>query len=414
MLKKILHGTMIYALGDMIVAGTTGFLLLPIYTKYLSQIDYATYSIVMTNMTLITYVCHFGLVSAFSRLYFEYSRHNKTNEYISTLLIVHTIYNAVLFLLFYFFGYHMWHIISPQTPVYPFLFFVIGLAFFGFIPAIYSLLLRMQEKAYQFVLMQIINVILIVCSTFYSLVYLHGDIKTMFFYLLIANGLIWLISVGLISKYFIVSIDFDYVWNTLKFAWPIFLSYLAYFLLNKYGLIFLQWHETLEQISYYTFAQQVSLILIIAGTAFGKVVQPMIYVHEKINILQLEKITLYYKILLTFAVLALIASAGYIIELLGSSKYHKSEFVFDIFIIANYLYLFSQIESFVLIYYKRSLQILYITVGGALVTSVLGIIFIPSHGIVAGAGALLVGNLFVVTANIYYAKKLIHKEYFNV
>ncbi|MFH0709179.1 MAG: oligosaccharide flippase family protein [Pseudomonadota bacterium] len=410
MLKKIIHGTMIYALGDMIVVGTTGFLLLPVYTKYLSKIDYATYSIVMTNATLLIYLSHFGLVSAFSRLYFDYSRQNKTNEYISTLLILHTTYVMALFLVLYLFSEPIWRLISPQTSAIPFLFFAMGLAFFSFVPAMYSLLLRIQEKAYQFIAMQVATVALIVCSTLYSLVYLEGDIEVMLLYLVIANSLIWFISVGMISKYFIFSVNMEYVQKTLKFAWPIFLSYLAYFLLNKYGLIFLQHYETLEQISYYTFAQQISLILVIAGTAFGKVVQPMIYVQEKIDLQQLKKITLYYRFLLTFIALALIAGAGPIIELLGSSKYTDSKVVFSIFIIANYFYLFSQIESFVLMYYKRSLQIMYITAGGALSVIILGMIFIPIYGIIAGAFALLGGNFLIAMVNIYAAKKLIYKE----
>lgn len=411
MLKRIVHGTMIYALGDMIVVGTTGFLLLPIYTKYLSKADYATYSIVMTNATLLIYLCQFGLVSAFSRLYFDYSRHNKTNEYISTLLIVHITYAAVLFSVLYVFSESIWRLISPQTSAIPFLFFAMGLAFFSFVPAMYSLLLRIQEKAYPFIAMQAATVALIVCSTWYSLVYLKGDIEVMLLYLVVANSLIWLISLGMISKYFIFRVNMEYVRKTLTFAWPIFLSYLAYFLLNKYGLIFLQHYETLEQISYYTFAQQISLILVIAGTAFGKVVQPMIYVQEKIDLQQLKKITLYYRFLLTFIALILIAGAGPIIELLGSSKYGDSKVVFNIFIIANYFYLFSQIESFVLMYYKRSLQIMVITAFGAFLVASLGIIFIPEYGIIAGAFALLAGNLSIAILNIYTAKKIIYGKY---
>lgn len=413
MLKKLFHGILIYAFGDMIVAGVTGFILLPVYTKFLSKADYATYSIVITNSTLMTFIFHFGITSAFSRLYFEYSRQNKMNDYLSTILIVHTTYSLVLFLLFYLFGESLWHLLSPQTTIFPFLPITLALAFFSFLPALNSLLLRIQEKEYQFVALQLVSVILIVCSTFYSLIYMQGNIETMLSYLVVANSLIWLISTLLISRHFRFIVKFDYIFNTLKFSWPIFLSYLAYFLLNKYGLIFLQRYETLEQISYYTFAQQVSLILVIAGTAFGKVVQPMIYSQETINLTQLKKITSYYRILLSSITLILMVSAEPIIDLLGSSKYQKSEFIFCIFIAANYFYLFSQIESFILMYYKLSKQIMFTTMGGALLMSILGTYYIPLYGILAGAVVLLVGNLFIAIVNIYSAKKLLHKEICN-
>ncbi len=402
---------LIFAIGDIVVSGVTGFVLLPVYTKFLSKAGYATYSIVMTNTTLMTFICHFGITSAFSRLYFEYSRQNKTNDYLSTILIVHTVYSLALVLLFYLFGEPLWHLLSPQTAVFPFLPITLALAFFSFLPALNSLLLRIQEKAYPFVALQFVSVILIVCSTFYSLVYLQGNIETMLSYLVVANSLIWLLSVILISRHFIFTVKFDYILNTLIFAWPILISYLAYFLLNKYGLIFLQRHETLEQISYYTFAQQVSLILIIAGNAFGKVVQPMIYSQESINLTQLKKITFYYRTILSFITLILMVSAGPIIELLGSSKYQKSEYIFFIFIAANYVYLFPQIESFILMYYKRPKQIMFTTMGGALLTSILGMFYIPLYGILAGAVALLGGNLLIAIVNIYNAKKLLHKEH---
>ena len=411
MLKKLFHGMLIYAVGDMVVTGVTGFILLPVYTKFLSKAGYATYSIVMTNTTLMTFICHFGITSAFSRLYFEYSRQNKTNDYLSTIFIGHNTYSLVLFLLFFLFGEPFWQLISPQTAAFPFLPIALALAFFSFIPGLFSLLLRIQEKAHLFVVFQLVSVILIVCSTFYSLVYMQGNIETMLSNLVVANSFIWFISVILISRRFRFTVKFNYILNTLNFAWPILLSYLAYFLLNKYGLIFLQRYETLEQLSYYTFAQQVSLILIIAGNSFGKVVQPMIYSQESINLTHLKKIIFYYRILLSFIALALMASAGPIIELLGSSKYQKSKYIFFIFIAANYIYLFPLIESFILMYYKRSKQIMFTTMGGALLTSIVGMYYIPSYGILAGAVALLVGNLFIAIVNIYTTKKILHKEH---
>ena len=48
---------------------------------------------------------------------------------------------------------------------------------------------------------------------------------------------------------------------------------------------------------------------------------------------------------------------------------------------------------------------------GALLTSILGMYYIPLYGILAGAVALLGGNLLIAIVNIYNAKKLLHKEH---
>ena len=61
-------------------------------------------------------------------------------------------------------------------------------------------------------------------------------------------------------------------------------------------------------------------------------------------------------------------------------------------------------------HYKRTLQILVITTLSAFFASSLGVIFIPLYGIVAGAGALLAGNILISVLNTYMVKKIIKME----
>ncbi len=68
---------------------------------------------------IFTYIVQFGLISAVSRLYFDYEKKNEQYEYISTVLMLFLAIAAVFCTTMFLYGDHLWSMISPQISPEP-------------------------------------------------------------------------------------------------------------------------------------------------------------------------------------------------------------------------------------------------------------------------------------------------------
>ena len=76
----------LYGLADVIVVAIGGFLLLPLYTRTLTQAEFGTFVIVRANTEIFTYLLYFGLTSAVARVYFDYRERDEHTAYLSSVL----------------------------------------------------------------------------------------------------------------------------------------------------------------------------------------------------------------------------------------------------------------------------------------------------------------------------------------
>src|ERR1044071_7814053 len=94
----LLKSTIIYGVGDFIVTGVNGFLLLPIYIRFLGEEQYGMYGLYNMSLTLFTYLVQLGLISGFSRVFFIYEV-SERQRYMNTIITLHGIYILLLTLL---------------------------------------------------------------------------------------------------------------------------------------------------------------------------------------------------------------------------------------------------------------------------------------------------------------------------
>ena len=67
--NKLLKPTIIYGLGDLFSVFVISIAILPFLVFSLSDIDYAKYLAIRANLELFLIVSHFGIVSAYARLF---------------------------------------------------------------------------------------------------------------------------------------------------------------------------------------------------------------------------------------------------------------------------------------------------------------------------------------------------------
>jgi O-antigen/teichoic acid export membrane protein len=405
----LLKDTIIYGVGDFIVTGVNGFLLLPIYVQYLGEEQYGLYGLYTMSLTLFTYLIQLGLISGFSRVFFIYEPADR-QRYMNTILTFHTLYIVALTAVFFLVSEPLRQGMSPALP--PEFFFMSYLtSFLTFLPALYAIRYRLQQETVRFVRIQVVTVILIVAAVLVVLPLMRGNLRDLLYGLAVANGLMWMFFVIKSLPAYKVSLDKKAISETFKIALPVFLSYVMLFVVNKFGLIILQRHVDLEEVGLFSFFQQLSGVLLIISIAAGKALQPVIFASNKEDLERtFERRDRNYKNALFFISALLIIYSKEFILVFFNDFYTLRLEVFYMLVLSGYLFTSILLQNTVLQYFLKSKWLFNcVLVSG--VTSIVFNLFLVPRMQLNGAGiAAILSLLAMAGLNRWYTHRLVRHE----
>lgn len=411
--KKVLKNVFFYGIGDFIVTGVTAFLFIPIYLKYLSASDYGALNVLNNNVTIFTYVFQFGIISAFSRIFFLKKAENTENAYIWTIIIFHIIYSLLLFVGIYVLRNIIFSNISPSIVDKKLLVYPVVMAFITFLPGLYYIFLRLQEKASVFVAYQIINVILTSIGFSICLIFFKLDIYSILISFIATNFILWSVVLIKFSRLFSFNIIYKDVVLTIKFAFPIFVSYIAYFFISKYSIVILQSHISLKQIGLFALAQQIASIPSLITIAITKAMQPYLFSADNNEDLtkKAQMFDFGFKLIIIWISGALIFSIDGLFTHLLPQAYYPIHNVAKYLLMVSLIYNFSIVENSILLYFMKSKTILVITVTGSLINVILSNVLVQKYSINGIIAAMLVAFSINLLLDIRQSSKHIKLNY---
>lgn len=413
MKKKIILNIFFYGIGDFIVTAVTAFLLIPVYVKYLNPAEYAVLNILNNNVSIFTYIFQFGIISAFSRLYFYYLETNDEIKYLNTLIIFHLIFSGIFIFSVFLLSHWVFGFLSPSVPKQLYNYYSVIVAFLAFLPNLYYALIRVKQRATVFVFFQIFTVSLILASIG-LLIGLHQfTLLNLLLCLLFANFVIWATVVCIFIRRFQTIFIFSFVEKTLKVAFPIFISYVAYFAISRYSVVILQRYIPLKVMGQFALAQQVAMIPTLVALGLTKALQPHIF-SSKNDIEFTRKsdtVDFFYKMLMLFISGALILFAKDIANVLLPARYRNAMEFAPLLIFANMIYNFSFVENSILLFKLNTKAILLILVASALLNLLLSNILVHSFSILGVEVAMVCAMLMSFLLQAFYARKYIKITY---
>ena len=131
-LRSIVKGTSIYTLGSVLIKAS-GFLLIPVYTRYLTPDDYGVMSIVAVIVAILTAILSMGMFQAQTRFYYDFNEdRDKVGRLLFTInvLVFSTALLVCVVLCVFGEGFFERIIESDQVLFYPFVIIAIWTAFF--------------------------------------------------------------------------------------------------------------------------------------------------------------------------------------------------------------------------------------------------------------------------------------------
>ncbi len=279
-LKALIRSSAVYTFGNLINRGT-GFLLLPIYTRYLLPQDYGTMELI--DMVINIAGMLFGmnaLGNSMIRVYHEYSDQKERESVIFTAIISILFISILMFIIGSFASPFLSHKILGNSSMYT-LFMLSFLAIiFGNQVEMSLTYLRIQDKPAPFVIYSYLQVLGLIGFNVFFIVYMKLGIFGFIYSKLICMGL-----GSVFLGYLVVNrLHKRFHWQALKkmvrFGLPLVGATLAFFIIHFSDRFFLSKYGTLADVGIYSLGYKFGfLITYLVGEPFGRAWNARLFSH---------------------------------------------------------------------------------------------------------------------------------------
>lgn len=356
-----------------------GFLLIPLYTHSLSQTEFGQYVAVRANIDIGTYILQLGLPSAVARIYFDRKRSGEEGAYLSGIISFFLLFAAFVTAVTFVFGTWIWKTLSPAVPAVPALWLTLAIAIAGGLGSLAIVWLRSEHRVATVVAVQLCAAVILAVTAAILLINMDRGLSGILVALLVSSMLPVFALVLLFGRQFRFAMRLKDIVETLHYALPILVGYLAYFTLNRSGMLMLQRHVSVEELAIFGLAQQLSMIAALACSSFGAALQPAVFGAEpqEVNKL-LVKAALQLTLIMLAVSSALMLFAGELLDLVAPEIYAGSALLMLVLVGANFTITFSLLADTVLLYHFRPKTSVLISIGSAIVAAGLGWLLIPT------------------------------------
>ena len=412
--RRLLSSSALYGLADVIVLAVGGFLLLPLYTRTLSQTEFGHYVAVRANIDLLTYALHLGIPSAVARLYFDHRKAGTEHAYLSSVVWLFLGVLAVLSLGAAAWGESVWRTLSPAVPLWPALPLCLAISATGFLSALSVVWLRSEGKVLRVVGLQLSAAVVLAATAAVALLVLRMQLEGVLLALLLSAVVPAVAFPLMLGRRFHWRPQRAHVVQTLHFALHVLVGYLAYFMLNRFSTVLLQRHVQAAELGVFGLAQQLSMIVSMACTSFGAALQPMIFGAATDHVNEsLRKAGQVLMLLMMAVSTALLLFAADLLRLVAPHGYAHGQAALTVMAVSNFTLAFTLISETALLYHHKAKTSVAISVASAVVSSGLALWLIPEHHALGAAASVAGGFGFRMLFSQWAAWRLTGQSRFG-
>lgn len=406
--KELIRATLIFSILS-ILQPLSNFLLLPVYTKYLSVQEYGYFSILNNVAVFFSILSGLNIVTSIVAFYKSYKPGDDLKKFIGSVVTFSIYFNIAALILFCLWGNGFSKLIFKENiPFFPNLFYAIsyGLISSGYLA--YFNYLKYERKLKEFAILTIVQFTILVLLQYIFIVTFKKNINGALLARLIAVSIIFLISLYLNRKYVFKKIDYKKnILPQLKYSIITGPAVLIGWL-SSYADRFIIEHRTtnMEMLGQYSFLATICAIAELGIYAFNSAIQPFVfdsYVNKEQN-----AIKIYYKLFIAGVILCIscLILVGTNLQFLIKNQSMVSILNMVPLMAAGYVFFgAANIYALQITYARKSLYYL-ITYGGALLVNVLlNILLIQKFGILGIIISSFLTKLFLAVFMIFFAQK---------
>ncbi len=388
--NKLLSNASTYVFGSFIQRAAE-FLLIPLWTRFLSPVDYGITGTMNAYAGVLTIVLLLSLNSAVLRHYFSYaSEPQNQKKYVTSVLAFQLAFGFTLFLVLDLTGKWWWAALGGESiPFTPYVQLMLWIAYFRTWIQIPLSLYQASQKPKRFLLIQYLNFGVTFLITMALVVgYRMGAYGQMLASLTAAAVVGGVTILMVLRSYFTPHLSRAYMRDALLFALPLVPHNLAVWALNASDRIVLQHYVSLSDLGLYTLGYNLGMVMAVLVMAINQAWMPYYYKimdtdpnpEQRIIRVVSVYIGLIGGICLTGAVFA-----GEIVHLLLPASYFGG-IPYVAPVLLGYLFLgLYYFGSLPIFYAKKTTYIPLLTGSAAILNIVLNILLVPIYGAISSA-----------------------------
>lgn len=253
LVKNLTKHSLIYGFSG-ILSRSIGFLLIPLYTHYLTPADYGTLELLDLTSYIVGMLSAMGIATSVVRFYYEFAEQEKKDQVISVALITVWAVSLLFFALSVIFSKHISIVVFNSPDYYRMFEIIFASMVFNLSNEIPMTILRIEQKSYLFIAISLIKTIMTLTLNIILIVYFKMGVIGV-----LLSGLIVTAAMGVfLLVYQIRKIKISYslalLKPMLKYGIPLAWSTLGMFIVNFADRFFLQRLTTMDELGLYSLA----------------------------------------------------------------------------------------------------------------------------------------------------------------
>lgn len=405
--KLLARHSIIYGIGTS-VNKIAGFLLLPIYTRYLTTHDYGIKELVGLSTDIIGVLTAASISTAFYRFYFEYKEEHERNLVVSSSYIFLGTFGLLSVALLCFSAPLLAKYILNSSSLSILFLVAFASLWFQMLNGIGLNYLRVTMKSLQYILLSFFRLFLAIALNIYFIIFLHMGVLGILVSTLITSIVVFFILN--VPQLYRVGFRFSpkIVREMLKFGLPMIPSQMGSFIVHVSDRFFLKAYCSIADAGLYALGYRFGgLPGTFVSEPFNQVWQPRrLEVYEQDNSEEVfGRIFTYFLVLICFTALGVAVLTKDVLMIMAEKEFWPAYRIVPIIVLANVIFTFNYHFNMGIIIEKKTKYFAYINSSNAALNLALNFILIPRYGIYGAAFATLFSYSYLTVLTYYFSNK---------
>lgn len=381
--SKLFKNSIIYTIGNLLPK-IASFILVPIYSRYLTPSDYGITSSMSVLTMILAIVFTLAVERSINRLYYDFKTENERKDFLGTINYAIVILSSLILLLLFIFSNLVEKIFSSIS-FYPYYVYAILAAFLNILVTVPTMYYRVEEKAKMFVGLSLIRFAATIVFTLALVVWLkqgaEGYLKASLLAALFVFPIFLIITLRITN----FTIKPDILKSSLKFSLPMIPVMVSAWVLNLSDRIFIERYLSLADVGIYSIGYSAAGFVLLFTGAFYTAYSPHFYkianskdkVDAKAELAKTNNIFIIATMAICFVV-SLFSKE--IIQILFDPRYHQAYIYIPIISLAYFFQQLNGLNHLMIYQEKKTIVVMYIIIVCATVNVLLNFLLIPLIG----------------------------------
>lgn len=376
-IKKIFYQSGIYGIG-VFFTSLAGFMLLPIYTRYLSVGEFGELSLILAAIFFLQYILNMGIYGGFMMRYFDLDAAKSQKRLISTVMIFYISFLSCVSILIILFRSSLSVLLIGRVDILVLL-SVLIITVSETLFTLPTLMFRIKESAIKFTIINISKSAGVVVSVFIALKIFNGGIAGALFAQMAVGVVFTALAYMLIVKQYIFCFDAKELWISFKLGLPILIIMVAFWFIDYANRFIVKYFLTLESLAIYSFGFKVGQLILFLVTTFQTLWQPLMFKIFKAKDAKriFSDIFTYLVMALFFGALAISIFSNELISIFSTKKYIQATSIVPMAVMTYTLFGIYYFLQTPLILKKRLYLIASLSCFAAVLNIILSFLLVP-------------------------------------